>query len=109
MKSSISKVFSVLILVASQLFVGDGSNDVTLNQIYGNIGSSLNDLKRAYPYYFKSIDSEPSQVEKTCESILRLLSKDETKLLSITDFAANKTYFIPNERRCGKLKILVCL
>ena len=94
MKSSISKVFSVLILVASQLFAGDGSNDVTLNQIYGNIGSSLNDLKRAYPYYFKSIDSEPSQVEKTCESILRLLSKDETKLLSITDFAANEFAYV---------------
>ena len=92
-KSSL-KTLSVLILMAAQLFAGNVSEDLTLNQTYGNIGLNLNKLKEAYPYYFKSADSKPPRIESTCENILRLLSKDEVKLLSITDFGAKEFDYV---------------
>lgn len=92
------KIIVILILSILRLYSNNHSDDNILSLIYESVyddkRSGLGDLKNAYPAYFESGDSGISLLELSCKNIIKLLSNDEVKLLSITNFGGKEFAYV---------------
>lgn len=89
------KLILILFIWLSQSYAGNDIDNAILTQLYGveqnNIAKlKLHKLEENYPDYFRSEELKSSQFDIACKSILELLQKNESKILSITNLSAKE-------------------